>query len=368
MSAVTPLRKCLLAALLLPALLVGCGESDDRSELEDSVARVESVLGTVSRVLPAIPVDIGTDGRVERIASFPAASVNDFFEDLTGTPLVGRIVFFDEDYLEWFDRSNIQHATIATRPEGLFLMVNGRPLPHLAWNAETLDNLVKVLGRFQDDGSDAFSLMSSDGYEALEVLLPVASRVDMRFDLRFPDLPKVGPKDRRPIALPASDAIDKMLESESLDFKPLESVDVALSFEPYAIEGVEIGWVPALFGFSTVDAQKLSRGWDLGGDGPIDIPRLMLRKDIRERIEREQIRSLAVEMREEGLFARVDGALMPHLAWNESSLTNVSRLLAGLYPLDKADLPDDAAWVPLARATAAMFNDYELGIRMDFPE
>lgn len=357
-----------LALACLPALVAGCGgEGGSRADLERSARRVETVLGTVSRVLPAIPIEIGKDGRVARIASFPASSVNDFFEDLTGTPLVGRIVFFSHDYLEWFDSVDLQHLTIATRPEGLFVMANGRPLPHIAWNATTLDNLVEVIGRFQSDGSEAFSLMSPDTYEALGLLLPIASRVELRFDLRFPDLAGVGPDDRREIPLPPPGAIDAMVDARSSGETPLETVDVALSFEPYSENGVELGWVPAVFGFSTVDLQRLVKGLELDPEGKLEIPRLVLREDLRERIAREKIQTVAAEMRDDGLYARVDGALLPHLAWSEESLVNLSDLLMRLYPGDEDGLPDDAAWVPLVRATAPMYNDYDLALQFAFP-
>ncbi len=360
--------RIILALGLLMLLAVSCGidTGEERLELEQSARRVESVLATVSRVLPAIPVDIGQDGRVERIANFPAATVNDFFEDLTGTPLVGRIVFIDEDGLRWLDRSNIQHVTVLPRPQGLFLLANGKPLPHIAWNEATLDNLVDLIGRFQDDGREAFSLMSPETFEALEVLMPIASRIDLRFDFRFPDIAGVGPSDRQPIPLPSRRTVNTLRDASRLETPPLQSVDFQLSFKPFEVDG-EQGWVPAFFGFSTLDLQRLIDGLELDADGEVEVPRMVLREDLRARIEAENIRHVALEMRHDGLFARVDGALLPHLAWSEESLTNLSALLQQIYPGRDEELPADAAWVPLVRNTAPMYNDYELALQLSFP-
>ena len=167
--------------------------------------------------------------------------------------------------------------------------------------------------------------------------------------------------------LPPPGAIDAMVDARGSGETPLETVDVALSFEPYSENGVELGWVPAVFGFSTVDLQRLVKGLELDPEGKLEIPRLVLREDLRERIAREKIQSVAAEMRDDGLYARVDGALLPHLAWSEESLVNLSDLLMRLYPGDEDGLPDDAAWVPLVRATAPMYNDYDLALQFAFP-
>ena len=91
-----PALALALALACLPALVAGCGgEGGSRADLERSARRVETVLGTVSRVLPAIPIEIGKDGRVARIASFPASSV--ITEPISIVPPESRVQVIEMD-------------------------------------------------------------------------------------------------------------------------------------------------------------------------------------------------------------------------------------------------------------------------------
>jgi hypothetical protein len=62
----------------------------------------------------------------------------------------------------------------------------------------------------------------------------------------------------------------------------------------------------------------------------------------------------------------MDDQPLPHVAWDEESLTNLTGLLHRLYP-DSDVLPEDAKWVPVVRATAPMYNDFAIAILLRFP-
>lgn len=394
---------------MLAAVAAGCGASGDAGDVRNNLGQIESILDATSLLLPPIPIDIGRDGRVERIADMPAKTVDAWAERATGNPVVGRVVVLDEAHLKWFDRANIQHMTLAVRPEGLYFLVNGRPMPHVAWNDQSLDNLVQVAGKFQKnpDKPEMFGLISPKVFESIEAAAPLLKSLNVTFNVRFPDFPDIGPASRQPIPLPvearfnaaaagvaaaAATALpgarnerpgarpgraatpttpaartDASASADAPAAIPLQTVDVELVYRPLTQGQRELGWVPSIFGFSTVDLQKIADSVATIGKTRTKIPQLRLRDDLRRRIEAEGIASVGVEARADGLFATVHGQLLPHLAWDEESLTNLAAVLEQLYPSGLKKLPDDARWVPVVRSTAPMYNDYDIAVLVRFP-
>lgn len=357
--------RLVVAALLTVGLAhalaacTGTDETDDpvRTTLED----IGAVVGKTPLRLPSIPVDIDEDGRVARIGGIASTEVDALWERMTGSPLVGRIRFFNDDedgrsYVSWFTETNVQHITIATRTDGLFVMVNGQPLPHIAWDAESLDNLLDLMDDLRGGGDDA--LISDAQYEALAEFLPLLSALNVRFDLRFPlqaDAAGRTTVDRIPLA---SDRVFRLEVSEDERAAPaLQTVDVEVEYRPLVGGG---GWVPALFELSTVDLRTLLKPFG------VDVPLMKMNDAWRRRLMAAGIQSAGLQVSEDGLYVNVDERRLPHVAWNEAALVNVSNVLAQLYPAG-ARMPTDAAWVPIVRTTAPVLNDLAINLLVRFP-
>jgi hypothetical protein len=345
----------LLAVVALVALLSSCSSSDDTvSEVRENLERVRDTVDSQGIFIPAIPipVDIGEDGRVVKVGGVDAGTIDDLAEEMTGRPLIGRIAFFDQDQIDWYKQANIQHVTVASRPgEGLFVLVNGQALPYLAWDGDSLDVLVDVLGKFQDDGRGAY-LLEPDVYDAVAIGLPLLHSLGMRFDIRFPRDP-----DADEIPLPDDSAFDAALTAAEVEEMPLQNANLDVEF--MKLEGSD-DWVPSLYGFTTVDFNDAAQPLDW------DIPEMRVRRDIRERIEVEGIEEIGFQTRADGVFFQVNGELLPHVAWSEATLSNLTTLLWQLYP-PGSSLPEDAEWVPVVRATAPMYNDFDVAARFTFP-
>jgi hypothetical protein len=348
----------LLGLASLAIALAACSTSADSSDqVRDNLDQVRSFLGSSNVPLPAVTVELGRDGRVERFAGFEAGAVDDVMETLTGQPLMGRIVLIEPKYLRWFDRSGIQHVTIASRPEGLFVLVDGRALPYVAWDAETADTLVEVLGKFVKGEGEGAYLMGKDAHDVVASVVPFLRSLGVRFDVLLPDYPDQGADDRQAIPLAGDDAFSLALTDEEVEADPLQTVDLEVDYRALP-DGR--GWVPSLFGLTTVQLDAV------GDPFEVKVPQLRLREDIRKRLESEGIENLGLEARVDGLFVSVDGELLPHLAWSEATLANLAQVLHALYP-DDVDLPDDAEWVPVVKSTAPMYNDYSIAVIVRFP-
>ncbi len=57
----------------------------------------------------------------------------------------------DADTLKRLQGANIQHLLIRSKPGGLFIYVNGKPLPHLVWDSRFLTNAAELFGQLMPD-------------------------------------------------------------------------------------------------------------------------------------------------------------------------------------------------------------------------
>ncbi len=358
----------LMALGILGASLAACdADVSGGSSVRQGIDNLSRVLAASPLNLPAIPIEVGSDGRIARVAGFETEVVDRYWERVAGTPLIGRVRYFANDeggrsYVDWLVDSNIQHITVATREEGLYLLVNGEPLPHLEWDEESLSNLVELVHDLSERGEsgaeEAFRVMNTDQANAVADLLPLMRSLNVRLDFHFPLKARVrGERATAAIPLAGSNAFGSRLSRAERDAKPEQMVDIDISYRALENGG---GWVPTLFGFSTVDLKTLLRPMD------IDVPMLRLREDLRARVEVAEIESLSMEIGARGVFFTADDKPLPRIRWNEASLGNVSAVLADLYPTG-TEIPKGAEWVPILRTTAPMYNDFSLALTVRFP-
>jgi hypothetical protein len=354
----------IVSAAMLALVVGGCGATESSVELvRKNVKSVQSMLGSSDLAVPAIVLEVRRDGRVEKVGGFSADFVDDVFEARFGYPLIGRLIKFDPELVERLDRAGVQHVTVASRPEGLFVLVNGQPLPHLAWSTESFDNLEALAGMVVEPedpalADDMFSLLSADSYDQAQWWLEVLRTVNMRFDVRFPQMHG---RDRAEIPLPDDDAFTAALSDEEIDEEPLQTVDLVFDYKHLTDEqGRDIGWVPSLFGLTTVQLQALADPFDQ------EVPELRMRDDLRLRLEHEGIVGIGAEARADGLFFSVNGHLLPHVAWNETTLVNLSDFLVRMYP-DGLEGETGFDWLEVVQTSAPMYNDYSIAFLVRFP-
>lgn len=64
---------------------------------------------------------------------------------------VNMTPLLDADTLARLQTANIQHLLVRSKPGGLFIYVNGKPLPHLVWDSRFLTNAAELFGRLMPD-------------------------------------------------------------------------------------------------------------------------------------------------------------------------------------------------------------------------
>jgi hypothetical protein len=346
-----------MSFVALTGLAVGCGTSAS-PEMQKGLSELPRVVSGLQLPSVPVPIEIGDDGKILNVAGLDTSVVDAIAENVLGYKVIGSLAVLSKAQVDWLKRSNIQHITLALRPQGAFVLVNGKPLPYLDWQTagteDVMANLVDALGRVQQKkGSGEAYLLTPDAFDLVKSLLPMARNVGLRVDIKLP-------RDKRfaEIPLAGEDAFNSDLTDAEINQAPLSSADIELAYKSLP-DGT---WVPSLAGVvSTADLQKLAEPFG------VKVPTLRLRKDIEKRLQAEGFKSVGVESRADGVFFTVDGKLLPHLAWSNATLSNLAQVLQQLYP-PGTELPSDATYVPVLRSIAPMLNDFSVAGLVKFPQ
>lgn len=85
--------------------------------------------------------------------------------------------------LETMKNAGIQHITVRSTANGLFLWVNQDPLPGLIWSDDYLKNVAELYGQLYSTADYAAIR------EAVSMILPVINNIDAEIVLKFPKAP-----------------------------------------------------------------------------------------------------------------------------------------------------------------------------------
>ena len=119
--------------------------------------------------LPALVLDIGADGST----SIMNATVADLV-DMLGVPLdlpIGPEVIF------FISMANIQHIQVSNTPEGLLLLVNGRSIPSISYDGDSLTTLPGAINTIAEIGPMA------------DLLVELVDQIGVGVIARFPVSP-----------------------------------------------------------------------------------------------------------------------------------------------------------------------------------
>ncbi len=340
-------KLAVLAVLTATAVAVSACGSTSTSDAENFLEMIPT-----NPVPVTIPIDIAETGEITGIGNLNLDLVSSLLDTFGMDFSLDTLPKLSERDVDWYQKAGIQHVTLALRPDGLFALVNGEMLPAILWDEESLGGLVDVLKMFERDGRGAY-VADAATMDKIELAAKWLPKFNVSLAIRFPI-----PKGEDRIPLPNPDDFMTALEQDGKAKSALATVNLDIDYEPL---DDDMGWVPSLAGFSTVDLNEV-----LQSAGARPLNRLRLRRDIEARLKDEGIKSMGVQVRGDGVFLAVDDRVLPHIAWNENSLKNVSMVLDQLYPEDSR-LPKGYGWVPVVKAAAPIFNDLDLALTLKFP-
>jgi sulfur carrier protein ThiS len=235
--------------------------------------------------------------------------------------------------------AGIQNFEAVATAEGLYLYVNGQPVPYLALDEETRANvgdLLKLAG-VQDGTSNLVQNLLNNNILS-RVGVPVVIKLPVEAGASEADL-----RDSKTLPRVDTDAARTSVGEKVL----IMHLDVALD---------EQG-VPTIAGTSMTDFQGALNEAGLAADlSSVKVDPAMIAS-----LQAANVMLLQVETEPEGLYLNVNGQRLPRVAWDDERLRNALELYSSLEP--------DSPYLPLLQFFLPYIQpaDVELGVTLPVP-
>jgi hypothetical protein len=262
--------------------------------------------------LPRITVDYDSQGNPTSVLGL----------DLSKLGVQPQALKLPAQTTQLLTNGGVQHIELAFVGHGVVVYVDGKPLPYINWDDATLERAIGLAG--------AFGLQNADLYQQI---VPMITRLGLDLVLRFPIAQGVA-------AIPMTQSG----EAAKLTLTPTtEPASVVIAFE---IKYDENG-VPGILGVTASDLAVL------GIPMPVGLAPATLQS-----LQAANIQSIELRSKPEGIFIYANNELLPNLAWDTATLTNLANLIAQLAP---------EAIGELVKALVPGLDRFDLDILIHFP-
>lgn len=246
--------------------------------------------------------------------------------------MTGMLPQINGDFVTAMQQANIQHLELRHTGDGLAVIVNGMPMPHLAWGDESfkaIGDLMYVLG----------PMLNVDG-EALQQLLtrlaPIVERLGLSIALKFPA---------------AADVAEIPFATDEVALAEPRVVEAP----PSAVAKFEVKYdeqgVPSVMGISARDIAALT--------GNSQLP-LAMSPDVIQRAKESNIQHLQLTTSPTGLEVFINGVAAPKIIWDQDMLGNVVDVWAQMNP-------SAAGYAPIIKQLAPFLTNTSFSILLHFP-
>jgi hypothetical protein len=231
----------------------------------------------------------------------------------------------DPALINWMTNANIQHIEMRQTGDSLALLINGKPMPHLAWDQKALNQALDAAGLFLPGSENLFT--------TIKKFLPLVSRLGVDATLRFP-------LQKGAAAIPLADP--------SVALAPVnpskDPASIILKFEvKYDDQGV-----PSILGLS---------GYDLAAMG-LPLP-VAIDKGVLKNIQSQNIQNVAFRTQPDGMYIYLNGNRLPGVAWDKQLLKNAAEAYAQMNPTSPL--------IPTINMLLPMLDTLDIGIMTKFP-
>jgi hypothetical protein len=244
----------------------------------------------------------------------------------------GMLPAISPDFVAAMQQANIQHLELRHTGDGLAVIVNGMPLPHVAWGDESfkaIGDLLYVLGpQIGVDGEAMQKLLTQ--------LAPIVERLGLSVAVKFPS---------------AAGAPEIPFAADDVALAAPEVVEAP----PSAVAKFEVKYddqgVPSIMGISARDIAALTGNNQLA---------LALSPEVIQRAQDSNIQSLQVSTTPSGLEVYINGVATPKIVWDQGMLGNAIDLWAQLNPAA-------AGYAPVIKQLAPFLTNTSFSILLHFP-
>ncbi len=236
------------------------------------------------------------------------------------------------EFVAQMEQANIQHIELRHTGDALALMVNGNPIPRLAWgddSIETMGMLFSLFGAQSGETGDATQ-------QLLMKVAPIVQRLGLSVALKFPT---------------AADAQELPFASDEVVMAAPRTADV----EPSTVAQLEVKYddqgVPSIMGISARDIAMIT--------GNSSLP-LALSPDVIARAQAMNLQHLQLTTGPDGLSIYLNGKPVPKLIWDQGMVSNVIDVLTQLNP-------EMSANAEMLKQLAPILTNTSLSVLIHFP-
>jgi len=235
-------------------------------------------------------------------------------------------------YMDWIKAANVQHIEAVWDKGGLFLFVNGKAMPYLAWDADSLAQAGLMTEMF---GTAYYG----NGALLVRRLLPLLQHIGLDLIVQMPL---------------ADGATPIPYRSPKASLMEVSGVAQAMA-EPSATVNLEVVYdergIPYLAGISAEAVEMFT--------GPNTLWMAKLAPEAVDSLQAANIQHMALTTRSNGLHILVNGQTLPFLAWDEEHLNNALDLYV------QSNAPSE--YVNMVRETASQIGRADVRMVIRFP-
>ena len=324
-------RSMLLVSLVMAVLvlLVGCAPRATGGQLAANAAAEDVVVD-----LPALVIDVLPDGQLSLGGQSLAQLGSQYGTDLSAVAVPADAVAF-------VTASNIQHIQVDNTTEGLLILVNGKPIPSLAWDGEKLVATAEVLNTL------------GAGVALLDKVLPLVTNLGIGVIIRFPvaqgaeTLPLVAADDE--VAAQALAAQQEFLAA--VGTPPTFQITVQ-----YAPDGT---WTVADLA-QTDWSQLLPVPWE-----SLNLPPATIAQ-----ITAAGISEIGLATNSDGIFISINGKTLPYITWADGRVNQLLVLAeeTGLLNQVLGSDPNMQAIMDTVNSLLPAVQASNVSLRVTFPQ
>jgi sulfur carrier protein ThiS len=311
------MRKTVLVLLTIAGLiLAGCGPAVIPQNTQTESGE-QFVLA-----LPQLVIDFDAAGNPSIMGMDLAAAGAMIGQDLSGMSLNNIYVAPGIKLVDSLMAANVQTIELRQTGDGVAVLVNGKPLPHIAWTDESLKQMTDVAAMFNVQGLDL-----------LKKVLPIVRRLGVNVVLRFPPQPgaEVIALTDPTVPLPTPQANDGP-----------DSI-VAHMEVKYDGQGV-----PSILGISARDLQAMG----------LNLP-LALAPSVIQSLQANNIKTMELRSKPDGIFVYANDVALPNLSWDNTMLLNAADLYGQMNPT--------SPYVAAVKQFLPAINNVNIDLLLHFP-
>lgn len=322
-------RTLFFTSLLGTALVVlaGCGP---RAGAALEAAPDDMASDALMISLPSLVLDVDASGAYT-MGGIPLADLGTALGQDLALPAM------DAETLAMLAKGNVQHAQLVNANNGLLILVNGEPIPSLAWDGESLSITAGILEQF--------------GVESplLGQILPLLGQLGIGVTLHFPVAEGV---EAIPLVVEGDASMAAAAVAARDDF--LDSVGgTGAQLQLHAAYDEE-----GNISIAGLDSETLS---EIG----LNLESLQQTPSNLEMFEEMGIDALRLATDADGIFITINDMTLPHISWANGELNHALNLAANMGLIGGDSDPEAVLavvnqWLPAIQASEITFT-------IDFP-